>query len=323
LGLKIQPRQRHPRSLRTSNPHNRRQVTITPSPIKANLNPGSNGLGKESALQLSKHNATVYITSRSPSKGQVAIADIKSQVSNANLHVLQLDLASLSSVATAAKQFLSLSPRLDILMLNAGIMAPPPGLTEDGYEIQFGTNYLGHALFTQLLLPLLLSTTSLPAADVRIITLTSSAHTLAPAPDGIVFSALKTPQEEETRLAKYGQSKLANLLHTKSLHKGYGGGDKGIKCVAVHPGMADTGLANSYGDMWGLSVLERVVGWVMAVSVQEGARGQVWAATAREVVGGAYYIPVGKWGRESVQARNGELAEWLWVWMEGELKGWV
>src|SRR6187402_1874653 len=125
--------------------------------------PGNNGLGKEAALQLAKHKpAMIFIGSRSIERGTAAIADIVSLVPNAKLTLIQMDLASLSSVQAAAKQFLTFSPRLDILMNNAGIMAVPAQLTADGYEIQFGTNHLGHALLTKLLLPTMLHTAQSP-----------------------------------------------------------------------------------------------------------------------------------------------------------------
>lgn len=194
-------------------------------------------------------------------------------------------------------------------------MAVPNGITNDGYEIQFGTNHLGHALLTKLLLPTLLSTAQVLGADVRIITLSSSAHSVSTPKGGIAFSLLKTVQEEDGRIAKYGQSKLANILHVKELARRY----PQIKVVAVHPGMASTGLKGGMADQWCLRALQAGVGAVIGVSAEEGAWNQLWAATSKEVMSGTYYVPVGKRSEGSGDSRNGVLAGRLWEWTEKEL----
>ncbi|OBS29587.1 hypothetical protein FPOA_03524 [Fusarium poae] len=114
---------------------------------------GSSGLGKESALQLAKHNpSTIFITARTEKRGNAAIKEIQDSVPNfkGQIKFLELDLGSFASIQKGAATFLSQSDRLDILMNNAGLMATPAGLTADGYEIQFGSNYMGPALFTKL-----------------------------------------------------------------------------------------------------------------------------------------------------------------------------
>lgn len=140
------------------------------------------GLGKQCILEYACHSPrAIYLAARSPAKAQAAIDEIQAQLPTpANIKILELDLSSLESVRKAAAKFTAEEERLDILMLNAGIMAAPPGMTCDGYEIQFGTNYVGHALLARLLLPVLERTASTPAADVRIIMLTSAGHNLCP-----------------------------------------------------------------------------------------------------------------------------------------------
>jgi NAD(P)-dependent dehydrogenase (short-subunit alcohol dehydrogenase family) len=123
-------------------------------------------------------------------------------------------------------------------MNDAGIMAVPAPVTEDGYEIQFGTNHLGHALLTKLLVPTLLATAALPDADVRIVTLTSLSHPWS-VKGSIKFDTLRTSQEAESKIAKYGQSKLANILHSKELARRY----PSITCASMHPGTVETGLS--------------------------------------------------------------------------------
>ena len=228
-----------------------------------------------------------------------------------------MDLASLSSVSAAARKFTATSSRLDILMLNAGVMALPTGLTSDGYEIQFGTNCLGHAMLTKLLLPTLLRTAAEPGADVRVITLTSnkfSAHPLG----GIVLKNLRTVQESPVAggWIRYGQSKLANLLYAAELARRY----PAITSISVHPGFVETETRKQLS--WG----NRVVGFLSnmdmkAVQPSEGAWNQLWAATVEKgkIVNGTYYVPVGVPGKLEREASNAKLACELWEWTEKEL----
>jgi NAD(P)-dependent dehydrogenase (short-subunit alcohol dehydrogenase family) len=280
---------------------------------------GNNGLGKESILQLSKHNPSkIYLCARSSSKGNLAIKTIKSTVPNVNIIFLELDLASLASVKTAAETFLAENTRLDILINNAGIMAVPPGLTSDGYEIQFGTNYLGHALFTSLLLPLLLTTSSAPNTDVRIVNVSSIGVRLAPKA-GLILSDVKSEMNSCSTWELYGQSKLANVLFTKGLAARY----PGIKSVAVHPGGVDTGLARgieeSYGKVGKVGVW--ATRWLMQ-DVSKGVVNQLWAAVGKseDVVNGTFYFPVAKVHTGSEVVRDEGLVDFLWEWTEKEFK---
>lgn len=158
----------------------------------------------------------------------MAIVAIVAAVPNARLVLIQIDLASLSSVRAAAREFLASSSRLDILMNNVGIMAVPPQLSVDGYEIQFATNHLGHPLLTRLLLPTILKSTCQPGLDVRVITVSSAAHLKAPK-DGIQFEHLRSAVIPGTVLARYSRSKLANILYSKKLACRY----PEVKAVAI------------------------------------------------------------------------------------------
>ncbi|RYP31227.1 hypothetical protein DL767_005856 [Monosporascus sp. MG133] len=201
---------------------------------------GNNGLGKESVRQFAKHNAKVYMGARSEQKANEAIAEIKKEVPNADIAFLELDLASFDSIKKAAERFVAENDRLDILMNNAGIMAMPPGLTKDGYEIQFGTNHVGHALLTRLLMPLLEKMAAGTNSDVRVINLTSNGHEWFVPPSGLLLEDAKTDMDSLGPWGRYGHSKLANIYFTKGLAKHY----PQIKSVAVHPGGANTGLAD-------------------------------------------------------------------------------
>ncbi|KAK4694543.1 hypothetical protein P7C71_g3055, partial [Lecanoromycetidae sp. Uapishka_2] len=130
---------------------------------------GNNGIGEASCRQFAKHNAHVYLAARTPSKAESAIAEIKKETPDANITFLELDLASLASVKRTAETFNASSDRLDVLLNNAGVMALPASTTKDGYEIQFGTNHVGHALFTKLLMPTLQRTAEEKGSDVRIV----------------------------------------------------------------------------------------------------------------------------------------------------------
>ncbi|MCJ1386678.1 hypothetical protein MMC17_009804 [Xylographa soralifera] len=276
---------------------------------------GNTGLGKETVLELAKHNPSViYLTARTSSKGEAAISDIVSAVPKANISLLSLDLSSFESIKNAVSNFKTKSQRLDILFNNAGIMACPMAETAEGYEIQFGTNHLGHALLTKLLLPTMLETAKEPGADVRTITLSSYGHTMAP-PSGIIFD--KATLAQQTPWTRYGQSKLANLLYAQQLAKHY----PSITSVAVHPGSIQTDLwannvkLNSFVK-YGVNVFGRF--WMQ--DVHEGAKNQLWCAVSKDVINGAYYTPIGKKSAGSKNAKNKELADGLWNWTEKELK---
>jgi retinol dehydrogenase 12 len=205
--------------------------------------------------------------------------------------------------------------RLDVLINNAGIMARPPGLTTDGYEIQFGTNHVGHYLLTRLLLPLLKKTaTAAQDADVRIISLTSDAH-FHPPSGGISFSTLETTMEAHNTFVRYGQSKLANILHARELARR----NPDIKCIAVHPGGVDTDLGKEFaGNHPWIATLAAPLRW-MTVVVEQGVLTQLWAATSKGAQTGKYYVPIARESAGSAYSRNMELAGKLWEWSESEI----
>lgn len=233
-----------------------------------------------------------------------------------DLTFVECDLASLDSVKAVVQQ-LAL-PRLDVLIGNAGIMAQPPGLTKDGYEVQFGTNHLGHALLIRLLLPVLLRTAEQPGADVRILILTSLAFRGHPK-GGIVFKDLRTTQDFGAfgSWMRYGQSKLANILYAAELARRY----PNITSVSIHPGVVETGLVGNLG--LGNKMLVYVANMGKLLKPAEGAYNQLWAATAekQKVVNGSFYEPVGVLsGKLDKAAKSEQLAGELWEWTENELK---
>ncbi|KAF5651364.1 short-chain alcohol dehydrogenases/reductase [Fusarium tjaetaba] len=259
---------------------------------------GNSGLGKESVLQFAKHDPKeIWLGARSEAKAKEAISDIKAQVPNAPIKFVKIDLASFKSIREAAKAFTQESDRLDILLLNGGIMSVPPGTTDDGYEIQFGTNHMGHALLTKLLLPTLLRTAD-KGNDVRVTVLASSAHQYAP-PEGIKFDTLKSQALQMGAITRYGQSKLANALFAKELARRY----PQLTTASLQPGLVTTNLANTMSDnSWVMRLAWKVTAFFIGVDVPTGTLNQLWASTSKNVVSGTYYEPIGRTGLDNLQA---------------------
>lgn len=282
---------------------------------------GNIGLGKATCLAIAPHNpAHIYLSARSADKANAAIEEIKQASPNVSISFLECDLADLESVEKAARSFTSQSQRLDVLFCNAGIMALPPGLSKSGYETQFGTNHVGHALLIKLLLPTLERTAQTPGSDVRIIALSSLGHNMTPT-GGIDFDTLKTDQKKINTWSRYGQSKLANILYAKALAKRY----PAIKCVAVHPGFVATNLASTLvsGSVVykaAMTAASYVPGLIK--DANGGALNQLWAAFSptEDVKTGEYYEPVGVAGKGSKNSQNEQLVEKLWEWTETELQ---
>lgn len=277
---------------------------------------GNSGLGKRSILEFAKHGPKeIWLGARSPSKAQEAINDIKAQVPNAPVKFVQMDLRSFLSIRESARTFLQHSDRLDILLLNAGIMSVPAGTTDRGYEVQFGTNHMGHALLTKLLLPTLLKTAE-KGADVRVIVLASSAHQYAP-PEGIRFDTLKSLAQEMSTITRYGQSKLANALFAKELARRY----PQLTTASVHPGLVTTNLANTMSDnSWILRIAWKMTTMFIGVDIPTGTLNQLWASTSKDVVSGTYYEPIGQTGLGKPHTNDSVLARKLWDWTEKELE---
>jgi NAD(P)-dependent dehydrogenase (short-subunit alcohol dehydrogenase family) len=279
---------------------------------------GNCGLGRQSVLDLARQKpAHIWLAARDAVKAQEAIDGIRKELGSENTTAithLPMDLCSLASVREAAEKVLAETPdRLDILMLNAGIMAHPPGLTKDGYEIQFGTNHMGHALLTKLLLPTVLKT---PGS--RVIVVASSLQALAPG-QGIDYDTVKTPGEKISTWARYGQSKLANVLYASELARRH----PELMAVSCHPGVVETNLMQTiHRTSFSYRILDPFMR-LGFVTVSTGAKNQLWAATAEGVETGTYYTPVGVkgsgWG--TGKGRDEALAKQLWEWTEKELEG--
>ncbi|HEY4385887.1 MAG TPA: oxidoreductase [Ktedonobacteraceae bacterium] len=242
------------------------------------------GLGFETARILAARDAHVILACRDLAKAHKAQANILAVTPGARIDVLQLDLASLTSVKTAAEQVQQTYQRLDLLFNNAGVMAIPRQDSADGFEMQFAVNYLGHFALTGLLLSLLLST-----PQSRVITLTSQARS-----GKVNFADLQGGQRY-TPWGAYGQSKTADLLFAFELQQRLAQIGASTISVAAHPGYANTNLQQTTADSSSLPVRIglKYIGPLFAQSAAMGALPQLYAATSPEIHGGELVGPTG------------------------------
>ncbi|NOK62429.1 MAG: SDR family NAD(P)-dependent oxidoreductase [Chloroflexi bacterium AL-W] len=246
----------------------------------------NSGLGYETALALAGKGAQVIMACRSLAKGNEARQHVRAQFPDASVEVMQLDLGSLTSVRQFAKTFTDRYNRLDMLINNAGIMAPPRQETVDGFEAQFGINHLGHFALTGLLIETITQT---PAS--RIVNISSSAQYMGK----INFNDLQHTRSY-SRYLVYSQSKLANVLFTFELQRRLEQAGFDTISVVTHPGFSSTHLQINTANATG-SKLERFTYGVMMPSVAQsqaqGALPQLYAATVPGVKGGEHFGPDG------------------------------
>ncbi len=274
---------------------------------------GNSGIGLEAARILATKGAHVVLGCRNTGKAKDAVDAIRSAAPGARVEARDLDLASLDSIRAFAARWNAEEAPLHLLCNNAGVMAIPRRLTADGFEMQLGTNHLGHFALTGLLLPRILAT-----QDARVVNVSSTAHRSG----RIDFEDLHG-ERSYGRWRAYGQSKLANLLFTFELGRRLGA--KGARAIAVacHPGYAATNLQFVAARMDRSTLLERVMRLGNALFSQSAAMGAlptVYAATAPGVRSGDYFGPDGfaeLWGHPkpvgcTERARDVETARRLW-----------
>ncbi|MFH2030548.1 MAG: oxidoreductase [Bacteroidota bacterium] len=237
----------------------------------------SSGIGYEAARVLANKNATIIIAVRNMEKGKAAANRIKKQNSSADLLIMELDLANLKSVKTFAEKFNSEFERLDLLINNAGVMMPPYTKTVDGFELQFGTNHLGHFALTSLLFERLNST-----PDSRIVTVSSMAHKYA----DFDFSDLNWEKRKYKKMGSYGASKISNLFFTYELKDWLHKSGSKVKATAAHPGWTATDLQRHSG-------LFEFMNGIFAQSVEMGALPTLRAAADESAESGDYFGPSG------------------------------
>jgi NAD(P)-dependent dehydrogenase (short-subunit alcohol dehydrogenase family) len=249
----------------------------------------ASGLGEESTRALAGQGESVLMLARDAARNDEAAARVRAAVPDAQLWLDVVDLADLASIRSFAARFLDSGQPIDVLINNAGVMACPFEHTADGFEMQFGTNHLGHFELTRLLEPAVLA-----GNEPRIVNLSSAAHSISDVD-------LDDPNFERTAYdawISYGRSKSANALHARALARRLGG--SGVLAFSVHPGVIMTNLGRHLNDELMQQMMQRSaeraakageeVGGFQVKSVEAGAATQVWAATSPDLVGhnGAY-----------------------------------
>ncbi len=275
------------------------------------------GIGYQTAAVLARHGAHVVLAVRNLEKGNTALARIVAASPNADVTLQQLDLTALTSVCAAADALRRAYPRIDLLVNNAGVMYTPKQLTEDGFEMQFGTNHLGHFALTGLLLDHML-----PVRGSRVVTVSSQGHRMRAA---IHFDDLQWERRYD-RVGAYGQAKLANLLFTYELQRRLAAKNASTIAVAAHPGSTNTELTRNLPTI--LKPAAAVLWPLLSQSAAMGALPTLRAATDPGVEGGQYYGPDGlgeqrghpKLVGSSAQSHDQDVQRRLWTVSE-ELTG--
>jgi NAD(P)-dependent dehydrogenase (short-subunit alcohol dehydrogenase family) len=254
----------------------------------------SSGIGHEAAGVLANKNAKVIIAVRNPDKGNKAIKKIKSRNSNTRAEVMILDLADLESVNKFAEDFNKKYKRLDLLINNAGVMIPPYTKTKDGFELQFGTNHLGHFALTGLLIDLIKNT-----KDSRIVNVASNAHKFG----SLDFNDLHWENRSYKAWQAYGDSKIANLYFTYELQRKLDNAGFNTKVTAAHPGWTATDLQRNSG-------LFEFFNKFFAMKPEMGALPTLRAATDNNASSGDYFGPKGRreWRGYPVKVESNKLS---------------
>ncbi|MEP7037598.1 MAG: SDR family NAD(P)-dependent oxidoreductase [Acidobacteriota bacterium] len=264
----------------------------------------SSGIGYEAARVLANKGATVIIAVRSLEKGKAATDKILGQKKDADIKVLKLDLANLASVKEFAAEFKKSHARLDLLINNAGVMIPPYSKTADGFELQFGTNHLGHFALTGQLLDVLINT-----RDARIVNVSSGAHKSG----NLDFDDLTWEKRRYSAWKAYGDSKIANLYFTFKLNRRLKENGFDTIATAAHPGWTATELQRHTG------VIEFLNGF-FAQDISMGALPTLRAAFDETAKGGEYFGPKGLMEmrgypievKPNSLAQDSQIAEKLW-----------
>ena len=272
----------------------------------------TSGLGRHTAGELLAHGAEVVLGVRDTTRGAAVAERLAGRTGRVAPAVLELDLADLGSVRAAASVAQAEYDRIDVLVNNAGVMATPQRSTADGFELQVGTNHLGHFALTGLLLPLL--------SDARVVTVSSFMHRSVRA----IGQADLRPSAAYEKWDAYGKSKLANLLFMRELDRRARAAGLGLVSVGAHPGYAATELQNSGPRLGGVGIEQRVLSIgtrLVAQSAAKGAWPSLYAATEPGLSGGEYagprffdYRGAPRLTGMTSAARDEGAARALWTW---------
>jgi NAD(P)-dependent dehydrogenase (short-subunit alcohol dehydrogenase family) len=264
---------------------------------------GNAGVGKETAVGLAREGAHVVFTSRDPARGADALADIRKRSGSDTVEVMPLDLASYASIRTFSEAFLASHDRLDVLVNNAGLVQQQRALTDDGFEMTFGVNHLGHFLLTSLLLDRLCA-----SAPARVVVVSSHAHKHAGG--GLDFDDLQSERAYKS-FQVYGKTKLANIYFTREQARRVDPSE--VTVNALHPGFVASRFGRD-GDTGRLGDVAMVLGRPFAISPEKGALTSIWLASSPDVEGttGGYFYKC-KPSTPSKLAQDDEIARRLWA----------
>jgi NAD(P)-dependent dehydrogenase (short-subunit alcohol dehydrogenase family) len=270
----------------------------------------SAGLGVETTRALAAAGAHVVMAVRDKAKGEAAAEQVRAGAAGASVELAQLDLASLDSIRTFAAWLSDRQPRIDLLINNAGVMAPPLLRTTEGFELQMGTNHLGHFLLTNVLTPAITA-----AAPARVINLSSRGHMRS----DIRWDDPHWRTTEYDKWEGYGQSKTANILFTVELDRRLH--DQGVRAFAVHPGVIMTELSRHLTrDDVGTLRSRSPGGRLEFKTTEQGAATTVWGATSPDLDGkGGLYLDDCQIGEPAPYALDPDSAARLWTWSEAEV----
>ncbi|KZO97300.1 NAD-P-binding protein [Calocera viscosa TUFC12733] len=276
---------------------------------------GNSGIGMLTCKILLAKGAKVYMASRSPDRARPVIDQLKKATGKSNIYLLQLDLADLYSVRKAADEFLRKESQLHMLFNNGGVMTPPiEQLTEQGYDLQFGTTVLGHAYLTKLLLPVLLSTAESAPGSVRVVNTSSSGHTHA-FEGGMDLKTLidGPPRTKAGTWQMYYQSKWGNATYSNELARRYG--DQGVVSIAFDPGNIRTDLHKNMPKVGYFILVSE------ALAPPFGGLSMLYAGTMPEAahMNGQYLVPWVRLGKPRPDTQDPTQGAKLWQWCEEQI----
>lgn len=255
----------------------------------------SSGIGYEAARVIANKNATVILAVRNMEKGNTAANKIRAQKESADVRIMELDLSNLQSVTDFATKYKSEFGKLHLLINNAGVMIPPYSKTSDGFELQFGTNHLGHFALTGQLIDLLNNT-----PNSRIINVASAAHKYG----NLNFEDLNWEKRKYKAWRAYGDSKISNLYFTYELQRKLDASGSKVKTTAAHPGWTATDLQRHSG-------LFEFLNGFFAMKTEQGTLPTLRAAFDEKALGGDYFGPDGwqEWKGYPVKVDSSKLSQ--------------
>ncbi|XP_074588114.1 short-chain dehydrogenase TIC 32 B, chloroplastic-like [Curcuma longa] len=290
------------------------QVTegIDASGLTVIITGGSSGIGAETARVLALRGAHVIIGARNLEAANTVKQNILSSIPSARIDIIQIELSSLKSVRGFAEKFLAMDLPLNILINNAGVMYCPFQLSEDGIEMQFATNHLGHFLLTNLLLEKLKITAEKTGIEGRIVNVSSVAH-VYPYKEGIMFDKLND-KKAYNDMSAYGQSKLANILHSNELARRLKEQGVNVTANSVHPGLIKTNLGRHAACFM---IILRALTFVLWKSIPQGASTTCYVALHPSLKGvSGKYFADNNLEKPTKMARDDALAKKLWEFSE-------